>query len=339
MHDSPDSPQSKGGIKRAESLSSEQKSSIARQAAVARWKRANAPIDPNRIPEASYQGVLEIGDVKIDCYNLDDGRRVIHKRGMAKALGLKSEGGNAFMKTMTRQRLGSALGEKVTEQINNPIIFKPIAGDPGHGYEATQLIDICDAIVQARHDGNLAPQQEFLAIQAEIIIRASAKVGITALVDEATGYIADKRKEEYRQLFKDFIRDECRQWEQEFPDQFFEMLYRLYKLKRKNPRSMQHPRFFGHLIRKYIYRPLANSNGAILEELDGKNPVVYVAGRRKYRFFQFLTDEIGLPAFRQHLWQVIGIGSSVDTIVAFDKAFSRAFPQANMQGELFPDPT
>ena len=40
----------------------------------------------------------------------------------------------------------------------------------------------------------------------------------------------------------------------------------------------------------------------------------------------FLTDEIGIKALRQHLWQVIGIGLSVDAIAAFDKAFNRAPP-------------
>jgi hypothetical protein len=256
---------------------------------------------------------------------------------MAKALGLKSGGGNAFMKTMTRKRLGSALPQKLKDTINNPIVFNPLSGDPGHGYEATQLIEVCDALIQADKEGKLAPSQEFLAVQGEIIIRAAAKIGIIALVDEATGYIADKRKEEYRELFRDFIREECREWEKEFPDSFFEMLYKLYGLKRKNPKSVKHPSFFGHLIRKYIYFPLANSNGAVLKELDEKNPVVYVGGGRKHRLHQFLTDEVGVKALRQHLWQVIGIGNSVPDKATFDRAFERAFPKALQPLELFPD--
>lgn len=39
--------------------------------------------------------------------------------------------------------------------------------------------------------------------------------------------------------------------------------------------------------------------------------MVYANGRRKYKMTQFLTEEVGLPAFRQHLWQVVGIGNSV----------------------------
>lgn len=282
-----------------------------------------------------YDIFSPLGQVKIECYVLDDGRRVIHKRGMAKALGLKSEGGNAFMKTMSRRGIGSTLGQELRDKIDKPLIFKPLAGDPGHGYEAVVLIEVCDSIIQARNEGKLAPSQVLLAIQAEIIIRAAAKLGIIALVDEATGYIADKRREEYRQIFQQFIREDCRQWEKEFPNQFFDMFYRLYNLKRQNPKSVNHPSFFGHLIRKYIYRPLANSNGAILEQLESKNPVVYTGGGRKHKLHQFLSDSIGIPKLRQHLWQVIGIGNSVADKGSFERAFSRAFPEPNAQLDLF----
>lgn len=330
-----DTPQSKGGAKRAELLSPPERQAIARQAALVRWSRGSEPIDPNRIPNADYQGELKIGDVKIKCYVLDDKRRVIHKRGMAKALGLKSEGGNAFLKSISRENIGSRIPQELWAKINNPLIFNVLSLDPGHGYEAIILIEVCDALLQMRD--YLLPSQKFLATQSEIIIRSAAKVGIVALVDEATGYIADKRKEEYRELFKEFIRSECKRWEQEFPDAFFDVLYKLYGLKRKNPRSLQHPQFFGHLIRKYIYYPLANSNGAILEGLEEKNPVVYVGGGRKHRLFQFLTDTVGLPSLRQHLWQVIGIGNSVPDKASFDRAFQRAFPQPRSQMELFPE--
>lgn len=64
------------------------------------------------------------------------------------------------------------------------------------GYEATTLIEVCDALIQARNDDLLAPSQAFLAVQAEIIMRSAAKLGIIALVDAATGYVEDIKKEE-----------------------------------------------------------------------------------------------------------------------------------------------
>jgi len=181
----------------------------------------------------------------------------------------------------------------------------------------------------------LSSTQKFLAKQSEIIVRSSAKVGIVALIDEATGYIKDKAREEYRELFKEFIRNECREWEREFPDQLFDAMYNLYKLPRKH--KNKHPQFFANFIRKYVYTPLANSNGAILEQLDEKNPVVYASGGRRYKLFQFLSETVGLPALRAQIWQVVGIANGTRTKEAFDKAFLKAFPQPGTQGDLFDD--
>jgi hypothetical protein len=328
-------PQSLGGLARKESLSPERRTEIAKAAAAARYSFAAA----GEMPEANYQGKLPIGDVTLDCYVLNDGRRMFHKRGLAKALLLKSTGGNAFMKTISRKGLGSAVPQNLWEKLENPIVFKAMGGDPGHGYEATVLIDICDAIWEANKQGKLTPRQGFLALQAEVILRSAAKVGIVALVDEATGYIRDKRKAEYRELFQEFIRAEFRQWEQEFPTAFFDMIYRLYNLRRSP--GNRHPQFFGKFIRKYVYAPLANSNGAILEMLDEKNPVVYSNGGRRYKMFQYLSDVIGLPAFRAHLWQVVGIGNATRSKEGFDRGFNMAFPQAGdmNQRDLFEDVT
>lgn len=326
------SPQSKGGRARSNQLSSNRRREIAIKAALTRWSKVP---DPTNLPRASHQGLLAIGDVDIEVYRLHDGRRLIAKGAMAKALNLKSEGGNAFLRTVTRKGVRSAIDENLWEKIENPIIFRYLntdldegQGGTADGYEATTLIEVCDALIQARNDNLLAPSQSFLAIQAEIIIRSAAKLGIIALVDTATGYIEDLKKDEYLKLWREFVSNEFRQWQSEFPSQFADMIYKIYKLKRKDPKSFKHPQFFAWFTKKYIYHPLANSNGAILDILDEANPIVYAGGTRKFKLHQFLTEEIGLPALRQHLWQVIGIGNSSRDKQEFERAFYRAFPQA-----------
>jgi len=69
--------------------------------------------------------------------------------------------------------------------------------------------------------------------------------------------------------------------------------------------------------------------------LDEKNPVVYSNGGRKYKLFQFLSEEVGLPAIRAHLWQVIGIGNASANIKQFERSFYRAFPEAVPIGHQF----
>lgn len=327
-----ETPQAKGGRARATSLTSEKRREIALRAAQARWSKLS---DPNSLPRASHQGLMPIGDVQIEVYRLHDGRRLIAKAAMAKALTLKSEGGNAFLRTVTRKGVRSAISDDLWSKIENPIIFKYLdtdstesQGGTADGYEADTLIEVCDALIQARNDKLLAASQSFLAVQAEIIVRSAAKLGIVALVDAATGYIEDVKKEEYLRLWQDFVSKEFRQWEAEFPNQFADMIYKLYGIKRKDPRSFKHPQFFGWFTRKYIYHPLANSRGAILDLLDEANPVVYAGGTRKYKLHQFLGEQVGLPALRQHLWQTIGIGNASRDKLDFERNFYRAFPEA-----------
>ena len=324
--------QSKGGEARAKALTTEVRREIAAKAAQARWAKIN---DPKALPHASLKGPLTIGNVTVQAYRLNDGRRVISKKGMADVFGLKSTGGNAFLRSMTRPGVRSEIDHELWENIENPIYFKIVDPDSGNdvggtadGYEAATLIDVCKAIVSAYLNNKLHAKQYFLYARAEIIMRASAKLGITALVDDAVGYRPDVARQEYQKLFKQFILDECRDWEKEFPDKYLDMIYRLYGLKRVNPDSTKAPKFFGKFTRKYVYFPLAHSNGAILAELDKKNPVVYACGGRKYKMFQFIEEQLGLPALRQHIWQVIGIGGVSSNKDQFDRNFYKAFPEA-----------
>lgn len=318
------SKQSKGGLARAKSMDPARRSAQASMAAQKRWIK---PEDRGEMPEAVSQGWLLIGDIKVEVYVLKDRRRLVAKRAMAKALGLKSEGGNAFAKTLSGKIIGSRIPQELREKIENHIVFKTLNGDPAHGYEASVLIDLCDFFMQIRDE--LLDTQEFLAVQAETIIRSAAKIGIIALIDEATGFIDDKRRHEYQELWKEFVREEAAKWDKaEFPDDIFNLIYKLYGLKRLNPNNTQHPKFFAKFLRKYVYAPLAHSKGALLNELDLKNPVVYANGGRRYKMFQFLTEEVGLPSLRKHIWKTVGIGDSVSTKEQFDRAFYHAFPEA-----------
>jgi transposase-like protein len=84
----------------------------------------------DNLPRATHRGILPIGWLQLDCFVLEDGRRVFHKRGMARALGRKSEGGNAFMKTLGGKKLGSEPDPELWQKIKKPIVFKQDGPDP-----------------------------------------------------------------------------------------------------------------------------------------------------------------------------------------------------------------
>ncbi len=287
-----------------------------------------------KLPVAVRKGNLELNNwANLDCHHLDNGQRVISQRSFATIVGFKRGGqglGYRMASYLDQPTLKSRKIKKLSLGIRKPIEFKMKSGPIAYGYEATTLVEYCKAILEARSMGYMETKAaKGYALSCEAFIIGCAKVGIIAMIDEATGYIEDKAKTEYIEKFKEFIREEMREWEKEFPDQFFDMIYKIYGLEKK---GANHPQFFGKFIRKYVYLPLANSSGAVLDQLDKKNPVVYATGGRKFKMHQFLTDEIGLPALRGHVWQVIGIGNSVRSKGAFDAAFERAFPRDGDQG-------
>lgn len=326
----------KGGRARADALTDDQRKEIAKKAADARWG--------SEVEIAKRAGTLDIGDISIPCAVMPDGTRLLSERAIAKAFGAK-RGGSHWLRLksapedshlpvfLSAGNIKPFINNELAKLLVGRRIYRAKKGaTPAHGIEATALPKICNVYLKMRDEGALTAPQLRLSIQADIINRGLAEIGIVALVDEATGHIEEKKKNEYRELFQAFIRDQMKEYEKEFPRQFTDYLYRLYGLTPgKNGR---HPQFFGSFTRKYIYAPLAESKGAILDMLDEKNPVITAKGGRKYKMFQFLTDSIGLPAFRAHLWQIVGILGSAKNKSEFDRLFARAFPTRGTQVEL-----
>jgi hypothetical protein len=287
-----------------------------------------------KLIKATHQGDLTVGDLTLDCYVLEDGRRVLSRAGLAASLG-KNRATN-LTKFLSEKSFQPAIPNDLIASINSPILFTPpTGGRSAYGYKATILVDICDAVLLARKNGRLSKPDARLADQCEILTRAFARVGITALIDEATGYIKDKKKAEYIELFKQFVADAAKEWQKEFPDPFFDMVYKVYGKSRLAAKN-QHPQYFGYFIKKYVYQPLAGSDGVILEMLEEKNPkVVNSAGNkvRKKKLFQFL-EGVGTDALRQHIWRLIGIGEASETKAEFERKFAKVFPAKNQQLEF-----
>jgi hypothetical protein len=75
---------------------------------------------------------------------------------------MKSGGGNVFLRAMQRKSLGSELGRELLDSIENPINFKPLTQDLGHGYETARALQKTGAVTvrkgiicvgkESRHD-------------------------------------------------------------------------------------------------------------------------------------------------------------------------------------------
>lgn len=279
---------------------------------------------------------LRIGDVEIPCYVIEGERRVLVQRGIVSALGMArggsaNTGGDRLAKFTAGKTLSPYVSAELLAGTADPIKFLTPYGSVAHGYEATVLADICEAVLQARADGKLRKQQEHIAKQCEILVRGFARVGIIALVDEATGFQNVRARRALHKILDKWIADELAKWAKRFPDEFYQQMARLrglHYLEFINKR----PAYVGRLTNDIVYERLAPG---VLDELKRKTPKDD-KGRRKYKYHQWLTEDIGHPRLREHLWAVIGLMRASSNWRSFYSLLNRAFPKPTDPLQLFP---
>lgn len=292
----------KGGRARAAALSPERRKeiSIAAQKAKAEMKK---------LPKATHGSAdhpLKIGDIEIPCYVLEDGTRVLTQRGFMDGLGMShgsSRTGDArHIALLENEGVKSHLNNDLLLLLKSPLRFQnPRGGGIAFGYPATVLADYCDAILAARRAGTLPPRQSQVADKCEILVRGFARVGIIALVDEATGYQKDRAKDALAQILEAFVAKELQPYVRTFPADYYEQLFRLYGLQYPPVGNKSwRPSFFGKITNEVVYNRLAPELLPELKKAASK-------AERKSRLHQWLTQDIGHPKLREHLASLVTI--------------------------------
>ncbi|MGH9326896.1 MAG: P63C domain-containing protein [Terriglobia bacterium] len=331
----------KGGKARANVLTPEERSDIARNAVRARWDKvkglkaegeqvsespdqSSKPLqrkdESDGLPIALFPGKLLIGDAQFSVYVLDNGKRVMAQREVVRVLTghVKGDLGRYLESQSLRPYINQ---DEITRQT---IQFKiPGTQYKGIGYEATLLLDICDAYLRAREADALAPNQKDIAKQSEIITRACAKVGIIALIDEATGYGAFKRKQEYQLKLQAFIAEDLQEWARMFPHEFWFELARLEGVH-YSPRNR--PLRWGKYVMAFVYDAVDKDIGKKLREI---NPDPHF----KRNHHQWLK-EFGRQKVNDQLQRVIAVMKLCDDMEDFKRKFARVFQKSPLQTEF-----
>lgn len=278
---------------------------------------------------------LRIGDVQLVCYVLEDGRRVLVQGGMLNALDMSQgsasakSGGDRLAKFISTKALKGRVTPELAKAIREPIRFKTPTGSDANGYEATILADICEAVLSAADEGALNYQQEHIARQCQILIRGFARVGIIALVDEATGYQDVRTREALEEILERFIADELLAWAKRFPDEFYRQLFRLRGLHYSEV-STKRPQYIGRLTNDIIYERLAPG---VLDELRDITPRDE-EGRRKHKYHQRLTEDVGHARLQEHLSNVLTLMRASANYRSFYRLLQRALPKYTGQLDL-----
>jgi P63C domain len=311
---------SKGGRARAERLTPAERSAAARDAAEARWG--------NVVAHATHEGVLIIGDHRLECAVLEDAEktRVINQSTMLTALGRAptmgrrelTEGRPPFL---SAANLRPYISRELME-LYEPVNYRHVTtSGRSLGYRAVILPMVCEVYLDARNEGALLKNQDATAKAAEILIRGLARVGIIALIDEATGYQEVRARRELEKILEAYVQAQFRPWVSTFPDDFFREIYRLHGWEFRPGQTQRNPGV-GKMIKHYVYGQLPPGVLAELERVNPKNQ----KGQRPRKHHQHLTQTTGNEHLDKQITSVITLMKISRNRQEFEDFFERAFP-------------
>ncbi len=286
--------------------------------------------------KSTHEGKFSIGDSELNCAVLEDGTRVITKSAVFKAFGRTKRGrkeGEIRVPNMPAfidaNNLQPFVGEDLKEVLNQ-IDYKDKNNSPASGYDANILPLMCKMYLDARQQKALKSQQLPLARASEILLLGLSKIGVVALVDEATGYQYEREKDELQKILKAYISEELLKWQKTFPDTYYKEIFRLNGWDYTVKDIKQRPGVVGKWTNKLIYEQLPKG---VLKELKSKTPKS-VAGNYTARFFQSLTAETGHPHLSAQLNQIIAIMRISDNWQEFIYHFNKMVDRKNGVLEL-----
>ena len=290
-----------------------------------------------RLPSvADNEGILKIGDAELECAVLPGGVRVLSRTGFLRALGRtgKAKGGRKYDQEfkvpvfLSAANLKPFIPDELLEN-SGPIPFRLKNGTTAIGYKAELLAHVCNVFLDAKDAGALHETQVRIADQCKVLSRGFAVVGITALIDEATGYQAIRDRQALQAILDKYLRKEFAAWAKRFPDEFYREMFRLKGWQWKGVK-VNKPQVVGHYTKDLVYDRLAPN---ILEELERRNPK-NPRGHRRVKHHQWLTEDIGIPGLAQHLHALLGLMRASDTWKQFHDMVKRAFPKKDENRDI-----
>ncbi|WP_083319056.1 P63C domain-containing protein [Corynebacterium sp. HMSC04H06] len=288
----------------------------AQTAADARWGKT--------VERATHQGPLEIAGTILDCSVLTDGRRIISQASIMEVLNRSQSSGRRTRNDnrppfLEANNLLPYITPELKEQLQRVQYRVGDEKQEKSGYNAEILPRICNVYMDAEEDGVLTANQQPAAAASRRVVKALSLVGITALVDEATGYQETRAKDELQKLLDAYIAEDFRPWIRTFPETFFKEIYRLHGWKFK-PGDHHHPQYVGKIINKYIYEAMPSGVLDRLRELNPKNE----QGNRPRKHHQHLAKNVGVTHLEGQIQQVIALMKASDDKQEFDYLFAKA---------------
>ena len=301
-------------------------------------------MEKQNLPKAKYSADIDLNGFILSSAILDDGTRVFSERSLANAFGIK--GGGAYWKRkkgiendsavlpeyLSSKYLKGYISNELIEKFDSAISYISKSNIESRGVDATVLADICDVFVQAKNAGIKNANIITAADTAYTMIKSFAKVGIIALIDEATGYQYDREKTELQAILKAYISDDILEWQKAFHLNFYKEIFRLWKVPFTDQNIKRKPMFIGTLTNSLVYKNMPKGI-FVLDRLKQKTPKTS-GGNLRYRLHQSLTPEVGREALKKVIYSIETLAAVSDTKEQFkifveDRYGQRSLPFAN----------
>ena len=278
------------------------------------------------LPLGVFPGTIQVGDEDLKCYVLDDGRRVISRVGATEFL-TKQLGNGDLEGYLRSQRVEPFLPPRWQDELIDfglpGVTHKRVAG-----LRAETFLDVCRGLMIARDEGTLTEIQSDMARRASAFVIACSKIGLIALIDEATGYQYERSEDALQFKLKLFLEEEMRAWEKTFPD---ELWVEFGRLTGWTGGVSSRPKYWGKLVMELIYGYLDEDVARWLKA-NAPRP------RSGQNYHQWLSSQYGLKKLTEHIWLVIGVASTCQTMSELREQMAFKFDKVPIQLTFFADP-
>jgi hypothetical protein len=300
-------------------------------------------------PKATHEGKLNfpvtlqngesrefsVLNISVDCANLDNDVRVLSESGFLQVIGrskapggTSGDGSDKLPVFLSADNLKPFIDRHLTAP-TNPVWYTPLHGGKAKGYLAELLPQVCQIYWEANRAGVLRDNQIHIAERCEAIVSALINVAIVALVDEATGYQEVRPKTELQAIFEMYLRRNPEPWKRKFIEEFYAQIHPLKQWKYNSYSSKRSP-LIGKITIDVVYSRIQPE---LWNELVKRNP-----DKKRYKYHQFLTQNIGSAHLRNHLREVTRLMSICNNWNQFKVFLDRMHPVCNaIQMDIFFD--
>jgi hypothetical protein len=265
---------------------------------------------------------LTFGKIKLTCFLLDNGQRVLLKQSVQKSLGYDGKSENwlfEFLMNINRSRpVEPALLESVSKDIHihrrtNDETTNDVAID------AHIFVDACKTIIDAKKEGCLFLSELKFAKAAEHIIEEIGNSNIEKMVDFATGYELFKHnhKEALVRFMINAGEQKFPQWVKTFPDHFFETIFSFQNWSWEN--LNRNPEKIADYFNEILFSRLDEIH---IEELNHIKP------KMKYRKGNTFEQYLEHPKLSAYILSVLAlINASGRNKTIFEQLLNKCFPK------------